>query len=59
MRELIKKLSATWAQDEGLTTVEYAIAGTLVTLAVIGAFTALGGAVSAQLQAIVGVLTGG
>jgi pilus assembly protein Flp/PilA len=59
MSELIKKLSAVWAQDEALTTVEYAVAGTLVTLAVIAAFTALGGAVSAQIQAIVNVLTGG
>lgn len=45
-----------WAGQEGLTTVEYAIAGTLVTLAVIAAFTALGGAVAAQIQAIVAVL---
>jgi pilus assembly protein Flp/PilA len=59
MRELNRKLAAIWAQEEGLTTVEYAVAGTLVTLAVIAAFTALGGAVSAQIQAIVNVLTGG
>jgi Flp pilus assembly pilin Flp len=36
--------------------VEYAIAGTLVTLAVVGAFTALGGAVSASIMTIVGYL---
>ena len=59
MRELNKKLAAVWGEQEGLTTVEYAVAGTLVTLAVIAAFTALGGAVSAQIQAIVNVLTGG
>jgi pilus assembly protein Flp/PilA len=59
MRELNRKLAAIWAQEEGLTTVEYAVAGTLVTLAVIAAFTALGGAVSAQIGAIVAVLTGG
>ena len=59
IRELKRKLAAIWAQEEGLTTVEYAVAGTLVTLAVIAAFTALGGAVSAQIQAIVNVLTGG
>jgi pilus assembly protein Flp/PilA len=59
MRELNRKLAAIWAQEEGLTTVEYAVAGTLVTLAVIAAFTALGGAVSAQIQAIVNELTGG
>jgi pilus assembly protein Flp/PilA len=43
-------------QQEGLTTVEYAIAGTLVTLGVIFAFTALGTAVSTQILAIVAQL---
>jgi pilus assembly protein Flp/PilA len=54
-----KRLALLWGSDEGLTTVEYAVAGTLITLAVVAAFTALGGAVSAQIQAIVNVLTGG
>jgi len=45
-------------KEEGLTTVEYAIAGTLVALAVVGAFTALGTAVGGQIQKIVTVLTG-
>jgi pilus assembly protein Flp/PilA len=54
-----KRLALLWRSDEGLTTVEYAVAGTLITLAVVAAFTALGGAVSAQIQAIVNVLTGG
>jgi pilus assembly protein Flp/PilA len=51
-----RALGHLWARQEGLTTVEYAIAGTLVTLAVIAAFTALGGAVAGQIQAIVAVL---
>jgi pilus assembly protein Flp/PilA len=51
MRTLMKK-------EEGLTTVEYAIAGTLVALAVVTAFTALGGAVGTQIQSIVTVLGG-
>jgi len=59
MRELNRRLAAVWAEQDGLTTVEYAVAGTLVTLAVILAFTALGGAVSAQIQNIVNVLTAG
>ena len=59
VRKLNKRLAEIWSQQEGLTTVEYAIAGTLVTLAVVAAFTALGGAVSAQIGAIVAVLTGG
>lgn len=43
-------------EQAGLTTVEYAIAGTLITLAVVAAFTALGGAVSTQILAIVAQL---
>lgn len=58
VRELKRRLAEIWSQQEGLTTVEYAIAGTLVTLAVIAAFTALGGAISAQITAIVAVLGG-
>ena len=42
--------------EEGLTTVEYAVAGALITVAVVGAFTALGGSVAATINAIVGVL---
>jgi pilus assembly protein Flp/PilA len=55
MSKFIKKLCR---NEEGLTTVEYAIAGTLVALAVVVAFTALGGAVGGQIQKIVAVLTG-
>lgn len=42
--------------EEGLTTVEYAIAGSLVGLAVVGAFTALGTKVGASITAITGVI---
>ena len=45
-----------FADDNGLTTVEYAIAGALISLAVIGAFTALGGAVGGTIDAITLVL---
>jgi pilus assembly protein Flp/PilA len=58
IRKIGKRLALLWGSDEGLTTVEYAVAGTLITLAVIVAFTALGGAVSTQIQAIVTALTG-
>lgn len=43
--------------EEGLTTVEYAIAGSLVGLAVVGAFTALGTQVGATIDAIRAVIT--
>jgi pilus assembly protein Flp/PilA len=42
MSKLQKKLYALWREEEGLTTVEYAIAGGLVGLAVVGAFVLLG-----------------
>ncbi len=45
-----------FADDNGLTTVEYAIAGALISLAVIGAFTALGVSVGGTIDAIVAVL---
>ena len=39
-------------EEEGLTTVEYAIAGALVGAAVVGAFTALGGQVETVINGI-------
>jgi pilus assembly protein Flp/PilA len=38
--------------ERGLTTVEYAVAGGLIALAVIGAFTALGGTVGTIITSI-------
>ena len=56
VNDLKSALARLWAREEGLTTVEYAIAGTLIVLALIVAFTALGNAVSAQITAITGWL---
>jgi pilus assembly protein Flp/PilA len=39
-------LAALWRDEAGLTTVEYAIAGGLISAAVVGAFIALGGSVN-------------
>ena len=44
------------ADEEGLTTVEYAVAGALVIGAIVLAFTNLGGAVAARIDAIRGVI---
>ena len=55
---MLKFISKLARKEEGLTTVEYAIAGTLVALAVVVAFTALGNAVGGQIQKIVAVLGG-
>ena len=47
-----------WSRQKGLTTVEYAVAGTLIALAVVTAFTALGAAVASQIGNLVNVLGG-
>ena len=45
--------------EDGLTTVEYAVAGSLVAAAVVIAFTDLGEAVGDVINGLVGVLDGG
>lgn len=47
-----------FADDSGLTTVEYAIAGALISLAVIAAFTSLGGAVGDVIDDLVSAVDG-
>ena len=63
MSSLVKKVSDFIRDEEGLTTVEYAIAGSLVGLAVVTAFTDLGGAVGDVIDEITtdigGTPTGG
>jgi pilus assembly protein Flp/PilA len=51
MKAIGRKLSAFLGEEDGLTTVEYAVAGGLIGLAVVGAFQALGLSVG-------GVITG-
>jgi pilus assembly protein Flp/PilA len=45
-------LKAFWQEECGLTMVEYAVAGSLITLGAAAAFTGLGTAVSNQIAAI-------
>jgi len=45
--------------EEGLTMVEYAVAGALITAAAVAAFTGLGAAVVAQITAITAAITAG
>jgi len=52
MKTLNTVLKAFWQEETGLTMVEYAVAGSLITVAAIAAFTALGGAVATQIQRI-------
>jgi pilus assembly protein Flp/PilA len=53
-----QKLLAFLRDEEGLTTVEYAIAGGLVSAALIAAFTALGTNVQAVIQALADAIGG-
>jgi pilus assembly protein Flp/PilA len=52
MKTLNKMLKAFWQEESGLTVVEYAVAGTLISLAVVGAFTGLGAAVTTSIGRI-------
>jgi pilus assembly protein Flp/PilA len=53
-----KKIIADFVKDEeGLTIVEYAIAGALVSAAVAGAFTALGTAIDNNITTLTGHVT--
>ena len=55
----MKNLILSFLRDEeGLTTVEYAVAGALITVAVVAAFTTLGGSVGGTIAIIDGVLPG-
>jgi pilus assembly protein Flp/PilA len=56
MRKLTQSVLSFVKDEEGLTTVEYAIAGTLVGLAVVGAFTNLGTAVGGAITQMTGVI---
>lgn len=57
MKAIAKKLRAFVREEDGLTTVEYAVAGSLISLAVVGAFTALGVQVGATVGAITTAIT--
>jgi pilus assembly protein Flp/PilA len=58
MRSISGALIALWEKDEGLTTVEYAIAGGLVAAGVIGAFQLLGTGVFNIINYLQGALNG-
>jgi pilus assembly protein Flp/PilA len=56
----MKKMMMKFLRNEkGLTTVEYAVAGALITLAVVTAFTTLGTNVGTAIGAIAGVIGAG
>ena len=56
----MRKFVLAFLRDEdGLTMVEYAVAGSLVTLAAVAAFTTLGTNVSARITALAAAVGGG
>lgn len=57
MKTLSTILKAFWQEETGLTMVEYAVAGSLITLGAAGAFGTLGESVTTQINAIDAVLT--
>jgi pilus assembly protein Flp/PilA len=59
MKYVRKYLRAFLREEDGLTMVEYAVAGTLITLAAVAAFTNLGTAVSDKIRDIYTDLNGG
>ena len=52
MKKINNELIQFFCNAEGLTTIEYAVAGTLIGLAVVAAFTQLGNAVGNSINAI-------
>ena len=53
-----KELLAFLRDEEGLTMVEYAVAGALISAAAVTAFTSLGTAVITKINAIAAAITG-
>lgn len=53
LKQILNKL---WHGDEGLTTVEYAIAGGLVAAVLVVAFQLLGGNVAASITTLAGLV---
>ena len=58
MNTFITSIKRFVREEEGLTTVEYAVAGALISVAVVAAFTALGTQVSTTLGTITAAVAG-
>ncbi|MGR6035509.1 MAG: Flp family type IVb pilin [Candidatus Nitrosoglobus sp.] len=59
MNKLTQKIRHFLRDEEGLTMVEYAVAGSLITLAAAAAFTNLGNAITSAINTIIGKMGGG
>lgn len=58
MKAITEKMQAFWRDEEGLETVEYAVAGGLIAAAVVTAFTNLGNTVLGIINGIITSLHG-
>jgi len=56
MKNLVASIQTFLQEEEGLTTVEYAVAGTLIALAVVAAFSQLGNSVGDAINGIESVI---
>jgi len=56
MKTIVNEFKKFLKDEEGLTTVEYAVAGTLIALAVVVAFGSLGNAVNNSISEIASVI---
>ncbi len=56
MKTLNKIIQAFWLEESGLTMTEYAVAGSLVTIAAAGVFTLLGGGITRAINGIIALL---
>jgi pilus assembly protein Flp/PilA len=59
MNKLTQKIRHFLRDEEGLTMVEYAVAGSLVTVAAAAAFTSLGDAVASAITTMISKMGGG
>jgi pilus assembly protein Flp/PilA len=57
MRNLKEAIIQFIREEEGLTVVEYAVAGGLISLAVVTAFTDLGAAVTARIEELIAAIS--
>lgn len=57
MKIFIQKLQAFWCNEEGLTTVEYAVAGGMITVAIVLGFIMLGTTVGSAIETLINRIT--
>lgn len=58
MNTFTKAVKEFWQDEEGLTAVEYAVAGALISVGVIAAFTALGASIKTAINELIDAMGG-